>query len=63
MKPRARDGTTTSGTQLQKYDDNWMGCIIFIANIVEMPQSYTIATLWDQWYHWHDNHWRYGSPI
>ena len=27
----------------EKYDDNGKGCIIFIANTVEMSQSYTVA--------------------
>ena len=61
MKPTAHDGTTTSATE--NYDGNGKGCIIFIANTVEMPQSYTVAMLRDQWYHWLDNHWIYGSPI
>ena len=51
-----------SHTTTENYDGNGKG-IIFIANTVEMPVSYTVANLWDQWYHWLDNHWRYGSPI
>ena len=48
MKPTVHDGTTTWGTQpRKKYDDNGKGCTIFIANTVEMPQSYTIAILRD----------------
>ena len=34
-------------TTMEKYDDNGKGYIIFIANTVEMPQSYTVATLRD----------------
>ena len=51
-----------SHTTTENYDGNGKG-IIFIANTVEMPESYIVATLWDQWYHWLDNHLRYGSPI
>ena len=52
-----------SHTTTENYDGNGKG-IIFITNTVEMPESYTVAaTLRDQWYHWLNNHWRYGSPI
>ena len=36
-----------SPTTTEKYDDNGKGCIISIANRVEMPQFYTVATLRD----------------
>ena len=52
-----------SHTTMENCDGNGKGCIIFIANTVEMPESYTVVTLRDQWYHWIDNHWRYGSTI
>ena len=51
-----------SHTTTENYYDKEKG-IIFIANTVEMPESYTVATLRDQWYHWLDNNWRYGNPI
>ena len=34
-------------TTTERYDNNGKGCIIFIVNIVDMPQPYTAATLRD----------------
>ena len=48
MKPTAHNGTKALAlTTTERYDDNGKGCIIFIVNIVDMPQPYIAATLRD----------------